>query len=125
MNHIIITGNLYKDPELKYLQDGKSLTKFGVANNEGWGDKKQTNFINCVAFNKTAEAIANYTSKGSKVLIEGKLQMGNYINKEGVKVYTTEIIVNQIEFLDKKHEAEPGNDYIGEGFQPTNENIPF
>lgn len=128
MNKIVITGNLTKDAELRYSTEGKAIVKFSIANNEGWGDKKQTNFINCVAFNKTAEAIANYTSKGSKVLIDGKLQMGSYEKKDGAgKAYTTDILVNQIEFLDKKVEAiEPNDNYVPEGFHPaSNDDMPF
>lgn len=120
MNKIIISANVVKDPEMRYSTSGAAITRITVANNEGWGDKKQTNFINCVAFNKTAEAIANYTSKGSKVLIEGKLSMGSYEKKDGSgKVYTTEIIINQIEFLDKKNNDAP------EGFHPTNNDEPL
>lgn len=111
MNNIIITGNLTRGAEMRYLQDGKALVKVSIANNEGWGDNKQTNFINCTAFGKTAEAIANYTDKGSKVLIEGRLSTGSY-EKDGARIYTTEIIINKVEFLSKKN---------GE----SNEDIPF
>jgi len=107
MNKFIVTGNLVRDSELRFVPaTGMAICKFTIANNEGWGDKKTVNFFNCTAFGKTAEAIANYTSKGSKVLIEGKIQLGSYEKKDGSgKQYTTDVIVNQIEFLDSKKET--------------------
>lgn len=107
MNKFIVTGNLVKDSELKFVPStGMAITKFTIGNNEGWGDKKTVNFFNCTAFGKTAEAIANYAHKGSKVLIDGKVQLGSYEKKDGSgKNYTTDVIVNQIEFLDPKGQA--------------------
>ena len=107
MNKFIVTGNLVRDSELRFIPStGMAICKFTIANNEGWGDKKTVNYFNCTAFKATAEAIANYTHKGSKDLIEGKIQLGSYEKKDGSgKVYTTDIIVNQIEFLDSKKET--------------------
>lgn len=123
MNKFIVTGNLVRDPELKFVPaTGMAIVKFSIANNEGWGDKKTVNYFNCTAFKATAEAIANYTSKGSKVLIEGKVQLGSYEKKDGSgKNYTTDVIVNQIEFLDPKGQAKPQNEEV---FEPTDYN-PF
>ena len=75
INKFIVTGNLVRDPELKFIPaTGLAICKFTIANNEGWGDKKIVNFFNCTAFKATAETIANYTHKGSKenAPIEGK-----------------------------------------------------
>ena len=107
MNKFIVTGNLVRDSELRFIPSkGMAVNKFTIANNEGWGDKKTVNYFNCTAFKATAEAIANYTHKGSKVLIEGKIQLGSYEKKDGSgKQYTTDVIVNQIEFLDSKKET--------------------
>jgi len=105
MNKCIFIGNITKEPELKFIPaSGMAVCKFGLALNEGYGDKKKTYFINCTAFGKTAEAVANYTNKGSKVGIESRVQTGSYDNKQGVKVYTTDFIVDKIEFLDSKKE---------------------
>lgn len=108
MNKFIVTGNLVRDPELKFVPaTGMAIVKFSVANNEGWGDKKTVNYFNCTAFKATAEAIANYTHKGSKVLIDGKVQLGSYEKKDGSgKQNTTDIIVNQIEFLGSKADGQ-------------------
>ena len=103
MNKFIVTGNLVRDSELRFSPSGVAVNKFTIANNEGWGDKKTVNYFNCTAFKATAEAIANYTHKGSKVLIEGKIQLGSYEKKDGSgKQYTTDVIVNQIEFWTAK-----------------------
>ena len=92
--------------EKVYTINRNGICKFTIANNEGWGDKKTVNFFNCTAFKATAEAIANYTHKGSKVLIDGKVQLGSYEKKDGSgKQNTTDVIVNQIEFLDSKKES--------------------
>ena len=134
MNKFIVTGNLVKDSELKFVPStGMAVNKFTIANNEGYGDKKTVNFFNCTAFKATAEAIANYTHKGSKVLIDGKVQLGSYEKKDGSgKVYTTDVIVNQIEFLDKKadRQAQQPQDNFDDGedvFTPVEDDseIPF
>lgn len=136
MNKFIVTGNLVRDSELRFIPSkGMAVNKFIIANNEGWGDKKTVNYFNCTAFKATAEAIANYTSKGSKVLIEGKIQLGSYEKKDGSgKQYTTDVIVNQIEFLDSKKEtsnAPSGNNFADfpdeDVFTPVDDDsdIPF
>lgn len=108
MNKFLVTGNLVKDSELKFIPStGMAVCNFTIANNEGWGEKKTVSYLNCTAFGKTAENIANYTHKGSKVLIDGKIQIESYQNKENKTVYATNIIVNQIEFLDKKADGKP------------------
>ena len=108
MNKFLVTGNLVRDSELRFIPStGMAICKFTIANNEGWGDKKTVNFFNCTAFKATAEAIANYTHKGSKVLIDGKVQLGSYEKKDGSgKQNTTDVIVNQIEFLGSKTDGQ-------------------
>ena len=130
INKFIVTGNLVRDSELKFSPSGVAVNKFTIANNEGWGDKKTVNFFNCTAFGKTAEAIANYAHKGSKVLIDGKVQLGSYEKKDGSgKNYTTDVIVNQIEFLEPKGQAKPQESFddFPDAFEPVedDEDIPF
>ena len=139
MNKYTCTANLTKDPDMKYTQGGKAYVKLSVAVNYGWGDNKKTSFLNCVAFDKKAEAIANYTRKGSKVLIEGEIVTDSYDKKDNSgKVYTTEILIREIEFLDKKsdgqatHEQQVDNGTFDNAFddddifQPVDdEEIPF
>ena len=130
INKFIVTGNLVRDPELKFIPaTGLAICKFTIANNEGWGDKKIVNYFNCTAFKGKAEAIANYTHKGSKVLIEGIIQQGSYEKKDGSgKAYTTDIIVNQIEFMDSKGQTQQQDNTADEDvFEPVedDEDIPF
>ena len=95
-------GRLARDPELKYTQAGKAVASFTVAVNRGFGKDKEADFINCVAWEKTAENLANYTAKGSQVGISGRLQVRNYENREGKKVYVTEVVANFVEFIGTK-----------------------
>lgn len=129
MNKFICIGNMTRDAELSFTAStGNAYCKFGIAINEGYGDKKETIFLNCVAFGKVAENIAQYTGKGSKVAIDGKIKTGSYQNKEGKTIYTTDVIVNTIEFLNKKEVQ--ASDGFGDGediFTPIgdDEDIPF
>lgn len=102
MNKVILIGNLTKDAELSFVKGtGSAITKFNLAVSRGYKDKNETDFINCVVFGKIAENVAQYTSKGSKVAVEGSLRINNYTDKDGNKRSFTEIYVNNIEFLNK------------------------
>ncbi len=101
MNKIILIGRLTKDSELRYSPTGMAVVKNSIAVDDGFGEKKKTDFFNIVCFGKTAEATAQYTEKGSKVSIVGKLKTNSY-EKDGVKVNNVEIIIEEIEFLSVK-----------------------
>lgn len=113
MNKVFIIGFLGKDPEVKTINSGKTVTTFSVGVSDGFGDKKQTSWFNCVAWEKLAEMVGNNLSKGSKVMVEGKLSTRSYENKEGKKVYVTEIVAQSVEFLSPKAEAKTGADAFG------------
>lgn len=102
MNKIILTGNLTKDSELMQVGEKKThKLSFTIANNEGYGDNKKTNFINCVLWGKTAESLNKYLTKGTKILINGKIDIRSY-DKDGDKKYITEVVCdmfNGIEFI--------------------------
>ena len=86
MNLAIFSGRLVRDVELKFVpSSGMAIVKFSLAVNDGWGEKKTTSFLNMVAFKNTAEAIANYTTKGSKVTVRCHVKTGSYDNPEGKK----------------------------------------
>lgn len=105
MNLVILKGNLTKQPELKFgAGSGTAVVKFTVAVARMKKDDG-ADFINCIAFGKTAETIANNLDKGSPILVEGRIQTGSYDNKEGQKVYTTDVIVNRFEFVGGKKET--------------------
>ena len=105
MNKVIIIGRLTRDCEVRVNND-KSVARFSVAvdrkfkNNEG---KYDADFINCVAFGKVADFISNYFSKGMKIGITGHIQTGSFTNNAGQKVYTTDVIVDEAEFVESKN----------------------
>lgn len=102
MNIVNLIGRLARDPELKYTNTGKAVASFTVAVNRGFGKDQEADFINCVAWEKTAENMANYTAKGSQVGISGRLQVRSYENNERKKVYVTEVVANFVEFIGSK-----------------------
>ena len=117
MNKFIVTGNLTKDADLKYTQNDKAYSKFSIANNEGFGENKKTNFFNCTLFGKSAENLNRFLVKGQKVLITGRVDLGKYTDKEGVERLTTDIIVDSfggVELIGNKSQQETSNnDYSG------------
>ena len=114
MNKVILTGYLGREPDLKHTSSDMAVCKFCIAVTSGWGDKKKTNWLNCVAFGKTGEALAKHLVKGSPITIEGHIQTGSYEKDDGTKVYTTDIIVDNWEFAmrDKHKEEEHGDAYV-------------
>lgn len=106
MNKVILMGRLTRDPEVRQSGD-TVVARFSLAVDRRFKkDGDQTaDFINCVAFGKTGEFIAKYAHKGTKFVIEGRIQTGSYTNKDGQKVYTTDVIVEQVEFAESKTSA--------------------
>lgn len=105
MNKVILTGRFTRDPEVRYTNDGTSIARFSVAVNRKFakeGSDQKADFLNCVAFGKSAEFIEKYFRKGMKADLSGRIQTGSYTNKDGVKVYTTDIVVEEIEFGESK-----------------------
>ena len=96
-NKAIIVGNITQDPEKKVTDNGTTVTTFSVATNRKYKGEKQTEYHNVVSFGNTAEAIAQYMSKGSQILVEGRLQTRSW-EKDGQKHYRTEIVANKVEF---------------------------
>jgi single-strand DNA-binding protein len=128
MNKVILHGRLARDVEVRYTQSGKAVTSFTVAVN-GVGENAKTDFIPCIAWEKTAENISKFFSKGKEILIEdGRLQTRSF-EKDGVKRYVTEVVVNRFEFCGSKS-ADSGStaqDNPGgfEGKPVSDEDIPF
>lgn len=104
MNLIVLTGRLTRDPEVKVGQSGKVFTRFSIAVDRTF-KKGEVDFINCVAFGKTAELIGEYLRKGDKAGFQGALQTNRY-EKDGEKRTSYDVAVNQIEFLSNKGENE-------------------
>ena len=103
MNKVILIGRLTKDPELRFAAgSGTAVSRFTVAVNRQF-KKDETDFINCVAFGKTAEFLEKYFKKGMAIGLTGHIQTGSYTNKDGQKVYTTDVIVEETEFVESKN----------------------
>lgn len=121
-----------RDPEVRYSDNGNSIARFAIAVDRKFkrDGEPTADFINIVAFKKTAEFIEKYFSKGSKIVIEGSIQTGSYTNQEGQKIYTTDVIAREVEFGESKNsnnanesanESRPApSSAIGDGFM----NIP-
>ncbi|WP_314733494.1 single-stranded DNA-binding protein [Anaerobacillus sp. CMMVII] len=106
---MILTGRLAKEPELHYSKDGIGVTSFHLAVKRNYKNSEGTyeaDFVPCVSFKRTAENIASYCDKGSLVALTGRLQTRSYENRDNIKIYVTEVVVDTIEFLQrKKNEA--------------------
>jgi single-strand DNA-binding protein len=116
INKVILIGNLGQDPELRYTSGGVAVATFSLATNETWKDQdgnaqEKTQWHNLVAWRKLAEICGEYLKKGSKVYIEGRLQYRNYDDKNGVKRYVTEIVIDQMLMLDSKGGSGASSDF--------------
>ncbi len=101
MNRVCLVGRLTKKPELSYTSSNKVFTRFTLAVNR-IGQKDQSDFINCVAWNKSAENLTYYMDKGSRISVEGRIQTGSYTAQDGTKRYTFDVVADNIQFLESK-----------------------
>ena len=137
MNKVILMGRLTRDPEVRYSQGENALAiaRYTLAVDRRFKrDGEQTaDFINCVVFGRSAEFAERYFRQGMRVTISGRIQTGSYTNREGVKVYTTEGVVEEQEFAESKRESQQGQQappkYDGDGFmnipEGIDEELPF
>lgn len=102
INKAILMGRLTRDPELRNTNSGASVCNFSIAIDDGYGDNRTTSFINCVAWNKTAEFVSNYFSKGKMIIVVGRIQSRSWDGQDGRKNYTTEVVVNEVSFGESK-----------------------
>lgn len=109
INRAVLVGRLTRDPELRYTNGGTAVTTFVLAVNRSFTNQqgqREADFINCVIWRKAAENFANFTSKGSLVGIDGRIQTRNYENQQGQRVYVTEVVADNFSLLESKAEAE-------------------
>lgn len=108
MNKVILIGRLTRDPEIRYSGE-TAVARYSVAVDRRYKSEGQTeaDYPNVIAFGKTAEFIEKYFKKGMKIVIEGRLQTGSYTNKDGQKVYTTDVVAENVEFGESKQSGEP------------------
>lgn len=122
INRAILVGRLTNDPELRYTTSNNATASFRLAVNRQFKNKqgeREADFINCVIWQKAAETFCNYTHKGSRVAVDGRVQTRNYENKQGNRVYVTEVVVEHFSFLDtnngnsqQSHNTNDGGDSI-------------
>ena len=106
MNKVILLGNLTRDPEIRYSQGEKQIAvaRFSLAVNRRFANDGETNadFFNCTAFGKTAEFVEKYFRQGSRMSLVGRIENNNYTNKNGEKVYSVQIMVEEVEYAERK-----------------------
>lgn len=126
MNSINLIGNLTRDFDLKYSKSGTAYVTGGIAVQRKFKNQNgeyESDFINLKAFGKTAEMLANHFNKGSKIGISGSLQTGSYENQQGQRVYTSDVMVEQVTFVERKNNGQ-GN-YQKNQNKPQANNDPF
>lgn len=145
MNKVILMGRIIRDAEIRYTQGEKStaIARFSLAVDRRFkkdNDEQNTDFISCIAFGKIAEFLEKFGRKGTKFVVDGRIQTGSYNNKDGQKVYTTNVVVENIEFAESKNSSgsggstnqpapAPSSSSAGDGFMNIpdgiNEELPF
>ncbi len=129
MNKVILMGRLTRDPEVRYSQGEQStaFARFTLAvdrrvRRDGDPNQQTADFISCVAFGRTAEFLERYCHQGTKLVVEGRIQTGSYTNKDGVRIYTTDVMIENAEFAESKAVANSGGGYQdagNSGYQPS------
>ncbi len=113
MNRVVLVGRLTRDPELRTTASGISQTRFTLAVNrrtQNQDGQREADFISCVAWRGTAEAIAKYLTKGRELAVEGRIQTGSYDAQDGTKRYTTDVVVDNFTFIGSGANSNTGND---------------
>ena len=106
INKAILMGRLTRDPELRHTNSGTAVCSFSVAIDNGYGENRRTDFINCVAWSKTAEFVTNYFSKGKMIIVEGRIQSRSWDDPNGGKRYATEVVAENVSFGETKKNSE-------------------
>lgn len=130
MNRVILVGRFTKDAEVRQASS-TMIARFTLAVDRKYrkDEEASADFINCVAFGKTAEFIERYFRKGMKAGVEGRIQTGSYTNKDGQRVYTTDVVIDGIEFVESKKDSAPAPQPDGDSFITIDEDefegLPF
>lgn len=136
MNKVVLMGRLARDPEVRYTPTGKVVCQFTLAVSRDYKNAEgnyDTDFINCVAWGKTAETIGNSFTKGKRILVtDGSIRIRSYETKEGTKRWVNEVLVTSFEYVERKEGNKPevpaDGDFTGMGTEvpvPFNEELPF
>lgn len=127
INRVILVGRLTKDPEYRQTPNGVSVATFTLAVNRTFTNsqgEREADFINVVVFRKQAENVSKYLSKGSLAGVDGRIQSRNYENNEGRRVFVTEVVADNVQFLEPKNNNQQNNQSQQQGQAPANNN-PF
>ena len=130
MNKVILMGRLTRDPEVRYSQgeNAMAIARYTLAVdrrfNRNNGDEQTADFIGCVAFGRAGEFAEKYFRKGTKVAITGRIQTGSYTNKDGVRIYTTDVVVEEQEFAESKNASGNGSYAGGDNGGFTRNEVP-
>ena len=128
LNRIILIGRLTRDPELRYTPNGIAVATFTLAVDRPFAKEGQqkTDFINCKVWQKQAENVANYLSKGKLAAVEGRLQISSFEGQDGQKRWMTEVIADSVRFLSPKDAGGSGSmDFIGAEIEHSDDDLPF
>lgn len=125
MNKVILKGRCAKAPDVKTTQSGQTFTRVTIAVDRYTkaGEERKADFINCTAWGNTAQFLAKYFQKGKEILCEGRIQTGSYTNQDGKKVYTTDVVLDRVEFCGSVGAKNATT--TNEPFIVTDEMIPF
>jgi single-strand DNA-binding protein len=138
VNKVILIGNLGKDPEVRFTNNGRAVARFPIATSEVWKDasggrQERTEWHNVVVWGKQGESCGQYLAKGRQVFVEGSIRTRTYDDKAGTKRYITEIVAQNVRFLGggggtrvaQETEASGSEDMAGSGMPPADDDIPF
>ncbi len=131
INKAIIMGRLTHEPELRQTGTGRSVCSFSIAVNNGYGENRKADFINCVAWNKTAEFVSRYFTKGKMIIVIGRITTRAWEDKDGKKCYATDVVADEVSFGESKgtaSESKPSlSEAIDEGFLSVepDDDMPF
>ena len=128
MNKVVLMGRLTRNPDVRYSQGERpmAVARYTLAVNRRFkrDGEPDADFINCVAFGRQGEFAEKYLKQGTKIVISGRIQTGSYVNKDGNRVYTTDVVVEEQDFCESKaaqseYQASQGNNSFGGGFEPA------
>lgn len=136
INTVTLVGRLTRDPEIqKIVSTGTTIGRFSIANSQYIKGEEKTSFINCVTFNRTAENVYNHVHKGDLVGVVGRIQTSQYTAKDGTKRVSTDVLVNEIQFLETRRQEQPvaavpveapqTDDYGNMGLNINPDDLPF
>lgn len=125
INKAILMGRLTRDPELRHTGSGTAVCSFTVAVDNGYGDNRSTDFINCVAWNKSAEFVEKHFTKGRMIIVVGRISTRTWEGQDGKKNYVTEVVANEVAFGESKKQAENNNANENTASEDTDDFVPL